>query len=196
MRSLRPLVLAGVLGAGTVLAACSSSPDATRHSPGNPGIGASLAQVQNFFEKQGGGNFHVGQFTGGLVGYAVNNANGQCPVSLSGITTNINNIRLFCNLAGPVSTNPQQAQSIITATVDRFAPQASSWIRTELQTDLASSSNTTRNSKKKAGSNAVLLTRAPGQSGQVTLVIEPYQLSLPPPGQTTTTTPQTTTTTQ
>jgi hypothetical protein len=57
-----------------------------------------------------------------------------------------------------------------------------------LQSYLASSSNTTRSAKKKAGTNAVLLTRAPGQSGQLTLIIEPYVLSLPPPGQTTTTT--------
>jgi hypothetical protein len=189
MRSLRPLVLAALAGIAVVLTACGSS-SPTAKTIREPGVGANLRQVQAFFGSQGGGHWQAGSITGGIVGYAVfHGLTAACPVSLSGTVYNITNINLFCRFGGAITSNPQQARSIITATVHRFAPGATDWVGPQLDAALAPNTTAAQNAKKRANGNAVLFTRAPGQNGAVTLIIEPYALSLgPPSGPTTTTT--------
>jgi hypothetical protein len=186
MRSLRPFILVAVACAGALLAACgSSAPPQPRTIP-NPGIGASLSQVQKFFESKGGGQWRAGTFTGGIVGYATSDAQGACPVSLGGTTKQINGINLFCDFGGAISSNYGQARSIITATVDRFAPGASKWVRQQLDADMAPGQTAGNSAKKVFGKLAVTLDRGKGQFGELNLLIQPYQLVASPPGQTST----------
>lgn len=181
MRALRTLTVAAVACLATTLAACGSSAPTppTIHAPG---VGATLQQVQKFFESQGGGHWQAGAITGGIVGYAVGDGSGpSCPVSLGGTPNNINGIHVFCSFGGAVASTATQAQSILTATVHRFAPGATDWTRQKLQVYLDPSTTASLSGKKVAGKNAVILTRASDPSGELNLTIEPEVLTLKPP---------------
>jgi hypothetical protein len=72
----------------------------------------------------------------------------------------------------------------MTSAVDHFAPGASDWVKMQLQTDLAPNATTSVTATKRAGKNAVTLTRSAGPNGELNMVIQPWVLTQHAPGST------------
>jgi hypothetical protein len=152
------------------LAACGGGQPATTTVP-TPGLGISLHDAEQFFNQRGGGEWRAGQYTGGQVGYAAGNANGHyCPSELSGRAKDLNHIYVGCLNEAQAEVTPEEAATVIQATVHRVVPAATNWAQ-EATASLTSSSSSAGSVRTTiSGSTYLSITRA--QSGLV-LVIEP-----------------------
>jgi hypothetical protein len=166
----RAPVLATLLLFVVALAACGGSP-ATITIP-TPGLGISLHEAEQFFNKQGGGGWKFGEYTGGTVGYAAGNASGQfCPTQLSGRTKELNRIYVGCESEELAEVTPQEAAAVIEATVHRVVPAATGWAREATASLTTTSSSATPESTKTYGPTYLSITQAP--AGGMLLTIEP-----------------------
>jgi hypothetical protein len=152
------------------LAACSSSPPATKPIP-TPSLGVDLDAAQKFFNGMGGGGWRVGALIGGVIGYASGDESGyHCDVQLGGRVSALNRVFVACMSGGPSSATPQQAAQVFNATVHRFVPGATRWAQETTAGMVANAPSGNSGHHKIVNSTSVEIQ---GSSEAAQLVIEP-----------------------
>ncbi len=140
-----------------LLGACSTQ--ALPPSPPPPTLGVKVGAVKTFFESHGGGHWTVGQLTGGEVGYAAGNAQGQyCPMLIDG--AEVSEILITCRLNGPSSSTPQEVTAVVQGAIDHFVPGASAWAAQNLSDEFASKAPSDF-AKTTSGHKSVKIVRTP-----------------------------------
>jgi hypothetical protein len=173
------ITAASLVSLTLLLAACSSSPPATKPIP-TPNLGVDLDAAQKFFNGMGGGGWKVGALIGGVIGYASGDENGyHCEVQLAGRVVALNRVFVSCLPSGPSMATPQQAAQVFNATVHRFAPGASRWAQETTAGMVANPSSVEPGDHKTVNSTFVEIQ---GSSVGATLVIEPEATAKAQPG--------------
>jgi hypothetical protein len=166
-------VIATLLLFIVALTACGGGPGTTTTTIPTLGLGISLHDAKQFFNHQGGGDWKLGEYTGGEVGYAAGNASGHfCPTQLNGRTIDLNHIYVACLNEAGVGTRatPEEAAAVVEATIHRVVPGATEWARKTLASSGSSSSSDGSIRTKISGPTYLSITQ--GGEGMV-LVIEP-----------------------
>ncbi len=141
-----------------LLGACSTQ--ALPPSPPPPTLGVKVGAVETYFESQGGGHWTVGRLTGGKVGFAAGNAQGQyCPMLING-APEVSEILITCRLNGPLSSTPQEATAVAQSAIDHFVPEASAWATQHLSDEFASQAPSSF-AKTTSGDKTVKIVRTP-----------------------------------
>lgn len=163
-----PITAASLVSLTVLLAACSGP--SAKPIP-IPNLGVSLRQAQHFFNGMGGGGWKPGALTGGVVGYAAGDGQGHyCDVQLSGRVVALNYVLVGCLPSGASKSTPQQAATVIDATVHRFAPAASKWAQDVTAGLVANPSGAASSHRKTVGSTSVEIQQSPAGA---TVVIQP-----------------------
>src|ERR1700722_19508207 len=165
----RTAVLAALISVTFALSACGGSAkvSGTTETTLTPKtLETPLAQVETFFNSQGGGNGKEGPLmTGGFatgpffnyVGSA--RSDNTCPTAITGPRgeTAVSLITVRCSTARPPNPTFQQAVALFVTAVRKFAPAGVAWTETALGT------NATSTHKKTFGNAVLQIDIAPAQ---------------------------------